>query len=159
MSKERKFAKMYDTYADDIFRYLLVHVHDQHLAEDLTADAFTKAWKSIDTFDFEQPRPWLYTIARNVMNDHWRKKQPILEDTLDEQVSSENVEEKVDRTLARERVTKAVSGLPEMMRSVVTLRFLLHYSAKRTADSLEMSEANVRVIQHRALKKLREELL
>ncbi|MCA9327786.1 sigma-70 family RNA polymerase sigma factor, partial [Candidatus Saccharibacteria bacterium] len=103
MSKERKFGKMYDTYSDDTYRYLFVHVHDQHLAEDLTADAFTKAWKSIDRFDFKQPRPWLYTIARNVLNDHWRRKQPVLEDTIDEQVSSENVEEQVERNLARER--------------------------------------------------------
>lgn len=159
MSKERKFAKMYDTYADDIYRYLFVHVHDQHLAEDLTADAFTKAWKSIDTFDFKQPRPWLYTIARNILNDHWRKKQPIFEDTLDEQVSTENIEEKAERNFARERVVQAVSGLPEMMRTVVTLRFLMHYSARKTADSLDLTEANVRVLQHRALRKLREELL
>ncbi len=158
MTNERKFAKMYDTYADDIFRYLLVHVHDTHTAEDLTADTFMKGWKAIDTFDFAQPRPWLYTIARNVLNDHWRKKQPVLEDTLEEQESDENIEEVVEKTLVRERVVKAVSSLPEMMRSVVTLRFLLQYSARKTANSLGMTEVNVRVLQHRALKKLKGEL-
>jgi RNA polymerase sigma-70 factor (ECF subfamily) len=158
MTIERKFAKMYDTYADDIFRYLLVHVHDKHTAEDLTADTFMKGWKAIDKFDFAQPRPWLYTIARNVLNDHWRKKQPILVDEPEEQVSDVNVEEIVEKVLVRERVVNAVSSLPEMMRSVVTLRFLLQYSARKTADSLGMTEVNVRVLQHRALKKLKGEL-
>lgn len=159
MSNERRFAKMYDLYADDIFRYVLVRVHDQHTAEDITADTFTKAWKAVETFDFAQPRPWLYTIARNTLNDHWRKKHPIPDDFEEEPVSDADIAEATDKALEQERVRKAVGSLPDLMSSVVTLRFMLHYSAQKTADSLGISEANVRVVQHRALKKLKEKLL
>jgi RNA polymerase sigma-70 factor (ECF subfamily) len=146
---------MYNTYADDIYRYLLVHVRDQQLAEDLTADTFVKAWTRLETFDFKQPRPWLYTIAKNTMMDHWRKKQP---DALgDEELESdaEPLEVLVDKKMSADAVKAALAHLPQDMRSIVTLRFMLGYSAKKTAESLGTTEGNVRVIQFRALKKLK----
>jgi len=147
---------MYNSYADDIFRYLLVNLHDQELAEDLTADTFMKAWTHLERFDFKQPRPWLYKIAKNTMTDHWRKKRPVaLED--EEIVSdAERIEDKLDKQMSAETVKAALAKLPEEMRSVVTLRFVLGYSARKTADSLSISEGNVRVIQYRALKKMKE---
>lgn len=145
---------MYDTYADDIFRYLFVHVRDRELAEDMTADTFTRAWKSIDKFDFSQPRPWLYKIARNILTDHWRRKKT---EAMGDQetVSDVDITQEVERRLDKQRVRGALNQLPEPMKSVVTLRFLSGYSAKQTADSLGLSEANVRVIQYRALKRLK----
>lgn len=147
---------MYNTYADDIFKYLIVHVQDQKLAEDLTADTFMKAWTNLDKFDFKQPRPWLYKIAKNTMTDHWRKKHT---DLLDEDIelvsTADSVEDQVDKQLSKEVIQKALHNLPEEMRSVVTLRFMLGYSARKTAESLGTTEGNVRVIQHRALKRLK----
>lgn len=146
---------MYNDYADDIFRYLLVNVKDKELAEDLTADTFTKAWLQIDKFDFKQPRPWLYKIAKNSMTDHWRKKKT--EPFPDEEPVSDDatVEEQVEGKLAKDQVMAAVSKLPDEMKSVVSLRFMSGYSAKHTAEALGISEGNVRTIQHRALKKLK----
>ncbi len=155
LSRKRRFANMYNTYADDIYRYLLVHVRDQHLAEDLTSDTFMKAWNRLEAFDFKHPRPWLYTIARNTMMDHWRKKHP---ETLgdEEHVSdAEPIEAVLDKKLSADAVKAAVDALPQDMRSIVTMRFTLGYSAKKTAESLGTTEGNVRVIQYRALKKLK----
>ncbi len=150
---------MYNTYADDIFRYLLVRVRDRQLAEDLTADSFMKAWLRLDSFDFKQTRPWLYKIAKNTMTDHWRKKQPLLIEKEVEVVSgAESLEEQVDKQLSAERIQTALATLPKEMRSVVTLRFILGHSARKTGESLGLSEGNVRVIQYRALKKLKEVL-
>lgn len=146
---------MYDLYADDIFRYLFVHVRDKEVAEDLTADTFMKAWKSISTFDFKQPRPWLYKIARNLLTDHWRKKKPFALDENIEIVSEENLEANLDKKLTQEQVQAAISKLPPKMQSVVAMRFILRYSARKTADSLQITEGSVRVIQYRALQKMK----
>ena len=147
---------MYTTYADDIFRFLLAHVRDIHTAEDLTADTFVKAWKNIDKFDGKQPRAWLYKIAGNNLTDHWRRKPqlPLDEsiDIVDERPSSEEV---LDKKITAGHVADSVAQLPKDMRSVVTLRFMQGYSAKQTAEALGISEANVRVVQYRALKKLK----
>lgn len=150
---------MYNTYADDIYRYIFVHVRDVDVAEDLTADTFTNAWKNIEKFDGKQPRPWLYTIARNRLNDHWRKKPMIPLDEDIEIVSEiEATEVVLDRKTEQKRIIKALGSLPRDMKSVVTLRFLQGYSVKETGAALELSESNVRVIQYRALKKLKDKL-
>ncbi len=147
---------MYNTYADDIYRYLFSYVHNSALAEDLTAETFTKAWANIDNFDFKQPRPWLYKIAKNTLTDYFRKKQPL---PLDEDIeiidNKQSVEDYVDNQLSQKRIATAMTKLPDDMKSVVSMRFLLGYSVKKTASSLELTEANVRVLQYRALKKLR----
>lgn len=149
---------MYNSYVDDIFRYLLVNVRDRQLAEDLTADTFTKAWTQIDKFDFKQPRPWLYKIAKNTMTDYWRKKKPEPMPEEESVSDRDSIEDEVNKRIMGDKVVEAVSHLPEDMRSVVSLRFMSGYSAKQTAQSLGLSEANVRVIQYRALKKLKMEM-
>jgi len=152
---------MYNEFADDIYRWLLVHVRDVELAEDLTADTFLKAWKQFDTFDRKHPRGWLYAIARNNLTDYWRKKKPLALDESVEIVDEDTPtnEEVLDFKIEAKRAAKAIVHLPDDMKSVVTLRFMQGYSVKQTAESLGMSEANVRVIQYRSLKRLRKELL
>lgn len=66
---------MYNTYADEIYRYCLSHSSDSDLSEDIVSETFMKAWKHFDTFDNKHPRAWLYTIAKNLFRDHWRKNQ------------------------------------------------------------------------------------
>lgn len=146
---------MYNQYADDIYRFLLVHVRDVALAEDLTADTFLKAWKQIDRFDFKHPRGWLYAIARNNLTDHWRRKRPEpLGEVADLSSDDPELWETVDKRLEVRRMVSALAKLPEDMKSVVTLRFLQGYSVRETAEALGLTEANVRVVQYRALKKL-----
>lgn len=150
---------MYNEYADDIFRFVFVHVRDTQVAEDITADTFLKAWNKIDTFDWRHGRAWLYTIARNNLADHWRKNKPL---PLDEEIEIADDKpaqsEILDKKLDFKRAAKALAKLPEEMKSVVTLRFLQGYSVRETAQALDISESNVRVVQYRALKKLRKVL-
>lgn len=156
MLKKRRFAKLYDQYADDIYKFLFVHVRDVELAEDLTADTFLKAWKQLEKFDWKHPRGWLYAIARNNLTDYWRKKRP---EPLDESIEIPDdktpISEILDKKMELKRAIQAMSKLPEEMKSVVHLRFMQGYSVRDTAEALDMSEANVRVVQYRALKKLR----
>lgn len=155
MRKKRKFEKMYKAYTDEIFRFFLANTRETELSEDLTADTFAKAWDKIDSFDGKYERAWLYRIAKNRLVDHWRKKKPVPLDEdieiVDERDSHEAV---LDAQFESDRIHSAMGGLPHVMRSVVTLRFIEGYSAKQTADALNISESNVRVLQHRALKKL-----
>lgn len=151
---------MYDKYADDIFRYLLVRTKDRELAEDLTAEAFTRAWSNIDRFDYKHSRGWLYKIAQNLLTDHWRKKKSLPLEHEDTIVSdSDSLEELTEKQLNNERLQAAVSKLPIDMQSVITMRFILGYSAKKTGESLGIEEGNVRVIQYRALRKLKKVLI
>lgn len=150
---------MYNTYADDIYRFLFVHVRDIEIAEDLTADTFTKAWKHIETYDFKHPRGWLYAIARNTLTDYWRKKKPVpLDEAIEVVDEAPSHAEVMDKKLEKIRIAQMVAKLPNDMKSVVSLRFMQGYSVKQTAEALDFSEANVRVIQYRALKKMKKDL-
>lgn len=150
---------MYHKYADDIYRFIFVHVRDQQLAEDLTADTFTSAWKHIDTFEARHPRAWLYTIARNRITDHWRKKQTVpIEEAAEIESEAALPDEVLDSKIQAKRTIKAVMRLPQDMKSVIVLRFMQGYSVRQTAEALNLTESNVRVVQYRALKKLKKVL-
>ena len=148
---------MYQEYADEIFRYSLLHVHDDALAEDITADTFLRAWKHFDNFDHKQPRAWLYSIARNRMTDHWRKKPTVELDTelLDEDSAHDPVRF-AEKALAKDQVHAAMDKLPVKVRSVIHLRCIEGMHVKEVAVALGVSEANVRVMQHRGLRALKD---
>jgi RNA polymerase sigma-70 factor, ECF subfamily len=156
---QRKLAKMYNNYADDIYRYLYAHGGDKELAEDLMADTFMRALKNIETFDFKQPRAWLYTIARNLLRDHWKKKSTLsLNEDLEIVDESDSVEEIVEKSLRANRLKSALDKLPSKESEVIKLRFVQNLSAKEVALVLNISAENVRIIQHRALKKMKGEI-
>lgn len=154
--KRRKLAKMYEKYADDIYKYLYSYGGNKELAEDLLADTFMRAIKNINTFDFKEPRAWLYTIARNLLRDHWKKKSTL---NLDEKIeivdNSDSIEEKMDKKLSSERLKSAIATLPTKEADIINLRFIQNLSAKEVAQIVNISPENVRIIQHRALKKMK----
>lgn len=157
--QKQQFKTLYAKHADEIFRFLYMHVRDEDLAEDLAADTFTKAWQNLERFDFRHPRAWLYTIARNRLTDHWRKGKTL---PLDEDVeivdTAEPIGDRIDRAITNERLMDAIATLPEPSRSVIIQRFVLGESVRGAAEALGLTEANVRVVQYRALKKLKDVL-
>jgi len=52
-----------------------------------------------------------------------------------------------------ERVKRILAALPEHFREVLTCRFLLNLSIRDTASRMGLTEANVKVLQHRALRR------
>jgi len=131
------------------------------LSQDLTSSVFEKAWKSRDSFISGSSKAWVYRIARTTLIDYWRKKKDLSidESTTNELVSNEvSVDEALDYETMIASMQLAVDGLPKEMRQIIHLRFIQGLSSKQVAVQLNISEANVRIIQHRALRKLREKL-
>jgi RNA polymerase sigma-70 factor (ECF subfamily) len=154
------FEAVYESHAKSIYKFLFWRTQDAQLSEDLTSSTFEKAWTARDSFKGGSVQAWLYRIARNVLIDHWRRGQPAYvedSDTLQEDTRLTTAE-KLDKEQQFRALRKAVDALPDDMRLVVTMRFIEGYSCKQVAIELELSESNVRVIQYRALKKLKERL-
>lgn len=153
-----EFAAAYETHARSIYKFLYWRTRNEQVSEDLTSSVFEKAWRSRSSFRGGSVQAWLYRIARNTLIDHWRKHQdlPVEDtDTLHSQVSDMDMDEALDKSLQTERLQQAVERLPTDMCAVVRLRFMQGLSCRQTAKRLDLSEGNVRVIQYRALKKLR----
>ena len=71
------FGDLVEAHLGDVHRYLVYLTGDRTLADDLTADAFERAWKQRDRFDPRRagPRSWLLTIARSCALDHLRAER------------------------------------------------------------------------------------
>ncbi|MDP3901918.1 MAG: sigma-70 family RNA polymerase sigma factor [bacterium] len=154
------FGELYHHYSPAIYRFVLLKVNQRQMAEDLTHDVFTNAWQSIGRYT-HQGFPfssWLYQIARNRVIDHYRthKKQTSI-DLLDEDVLKEHgLEEiKLDNSLDVKRVRKAITELSSEQQDVVLMRFMEDMSHQEIAAALDKSEGAVRLLQHRAINKLK----
>lgn len=156
---KKQIAKLYNAYAQDIFRYLYTHTGDKQIAEDLLSDTFLRAINAVDNFDFKQPRAWLYTIARNLLRDFWKRKTTTnLNEDLEIVDQSESLEELFDKTIESINLKKAVHSLLPREKEIITLRFIQNLSSKEVAKILQTTPENVRIIQYRALKKMRKGL-
>ena len=64
-------------YEPEIHGYLVNHLGDVHLAEDLLQDTFLKAMRQGESFcSIENPRAWLFQVARNALIDQGRRFKP-----------------------------------------------------------------------------------
>jgi RNA polymerase sigma-70 factor, ECF subfamily len=152
------FEAVYQAHAQSIYRFLFWRTRDNELSEDLTSNVFEKAWRARSSFHGGSVKAWLYRIARNTLTDHWRKKRELFiadTDELDASATDDHLDEALDQAAAVQELQKALAKLPDDMRAVVTLRFISGMPCKAVAEQLRLSESNVRVIQYRALRKLR----
>ncbi len=155
------FGKLYDHYQPKIYRFVLVKVSYREEAEDITHQIFLKAWTGMGSYrDFGFPfGSWLYRIARNQIIDYYRAKKPdvSIERTELEEIGIDySLHGSVAEKMEIERVKKAVGKLKPEYQDVIMLRFVEDVSIRDTALALEKSEGAVKLLQHRAIKELKE---
>ena len=157
--------RIYDAHAASLYRFIYSKVGNRHDAEDLTAQVFMKAAQSLDpTQDEQRQLAWLYQVARTTIADHWRVyyKGPAV--SLDELQEVHGFQDQAEDTafhpaadegddFATRKVAAILDRLPENYRQVLAYRFLRGYSLKETAEAMQISEGNVKVLQHRAIQK------
>ena len=155
-----EFENFYEAYYTKILIFIHKRVSDYYEAEELTGDVFLSFYSSIDSYDKNKSSvaTWLYTITANRLKNYYRdKKDHISLETLDTQVISQikMPEEIVTQTFREEALRKSLNQLSFREREVLLERF---YYQKRSAEigkRLGLSPGNVRMIQKRALEKLR----
>lgn len=154
--KTEEYGTVYDLLIDHIYQFIFWKVKSSHEAEDLTEDVFKKAWLNLHEYKAKNFCGYIFTIARNTVIDHYRKTK--------EKVSLEGVtlvdetDGPFDRYIKGERkeiVHEALSRLPKLYRQVVVLRFMQDLDVSEVASIIGKSQISVRVIQFRALRKLK----
>lgn len=160
------FIKVYDEYAEDIYRFIYFKVGKEVEAQDLSSLVFLKAWHHIQAntlVDSKTLRALVYKIARNAVIDHYREGRAKLELSLDDENNpieiiddSQDLAEKLDRANNLALLKKQLPLLKEEYREVIILRFVSDLSLEEIADVTAKSRGNVRVILHRALAALKE---
>lgn len=161
----QSFGLIYDAFADKIFRYITIKIQDSFEAEDILQEVFVKAWQGLPKFKADNGNfsAWLYRIATNCINDLFRKKyrRPDAVE-LDEAMhvaGQENIEHDLQDQMDRDVLHAHLEALPDKYREVLELRFVHDLTIEETAHALKKSNVTVRVLQFRALDKLRVRVL
>jgi len=154
--RRQEFTEFYTSAKDDCLRIVLVSVGDRPLAEDLVAEAFTRAWMSWRTVrDHPSPRAWVVRTALNVHVSWWRRRRrEVLADG-----ASVPPPPAADRPAGLDEVlVRAIRSLPLRQREVITLRVFFDLDTEATATTLGISPGTVGVHLHRALAALRAQI-
>lgn len=161
---ERAFAQLMDRYKRPVYHMILKMVRNVDDAEDLTIEAFAKAFKNLHRFKKDYTfSTWLFRIATNNSIDFIRKKR--LEttslDTSFQDESGENVsmdvpdknldpQERAIKAQKKELVQMFVTKLPAKYQRLVRLRYFKELSYEEIAKELEAPLGTIKAQLHRA---------
>ncbi|TMU86712.1 RNA polymerase sigma factor SigX [Bacillus sp. BHET2] len=161
------FEKLYSTYHQDVFQFLIYMVRNKQLAEDLVQDVYIRVLKSHEHFEGKSSeKTWLFSIAKNVAIDHFRKQKNWKNRIMDkfdwnrnEVMDVEALPEEI--AVANEEIQVLYDCLKYCStdyRMVIIMRYLQELSIIETSEVLGWSESKVKTTQHRAIKWLRIEM-
>jgi len=161
---EGAVAELYSAYFPRVYRYMLARTGNVGDAEDLTEEVFIRVLDALGRFEWRQApfSAWLFRIAHNAIVSHQRRdgargRQAPLSPRLS--MRAQGPEEMVEARMMLDEVMRATENLPDAQRQVIALRFGADLSVAETARALGKGEGNVKVIQHKAIAKLRELLV
>lgn len=154
---------LYESYSDDVYRYLLFLLRNKEVAEDLTHDTFLKVHSSLHQFNQQSSlRTWLLKIARNTAIDYIRRTKRVhflafgkRSEPITTETPELNALQKADVRL----LYKALGELKKDYQEVLILRKIQELSIRETSEILGWSEDKVKAKSARALSKLRETFL
>jgi RNA polymerase sigma-70 factor, ECF subfamily len=159
------FGDLYRLYHAPLLQYVNARVTQRQEAEDLTNAIFEKAFAAIGRY---RPSPaqfstWLYTIARNALIDHYRKRRlPVEPDADHELLQATDPQGGPEEQLVADELRKllydAILELTDDQRQVVGCRFFFNLSVHEVAQMLGKTEGAVKALQFRALERLHRRL-
>lgn len=152
------FDRLYDIYAQSIFRYIYHRVGDREMAEDLTGEAFLRLMENIGNYRIGAQDQkaifsgWFFRIAHNLMIDHLRRQSKHTDMVVETHPSPDDSPTRVmEQTLAENRLHAALAQLTQDQQDVIILRFFEELSNAEVADMLGRTEGAIKALQHRAL--------
>jgi len=152
-----EFQEVYETYFQDVYKYLLVLSGDPVVAEEITQETFFKALKSIDRFQGQcRLYVWLCQIAKNTYFTYLKKTgRQRVEGAC---AAGEAPEERLLRKEAVFEIHRALHNLREPYKEVFSLRVFGELPFGQIGALFGKTENWARVTYHRARLKIKEEM-
>lgn len=163
---EAAFGVLYDQLYNKLYGYTYKKTFDQHSAADITSNTFVKMIQNLPKFTWVNESAfygWVFRICSAEVSNYFKKQNKYClnseyfdDDTCDlfEDIKQSTTAERIDKDLDKIRLHKALSGLKDHEQEIVEMHYLAGMSHREIAQIKEMREGNVRVIAHRAVKKL-----
>jgi len=153
------FGELYEKYFDRIFKFIYRQTDDEDLAADLCSQTFLNALRNVGRYEFRgYPfSAWLYKVASNEVNKHYRKQKTekvfsIEEIRIKELIDQAHVEWD-EEVIAR--LMNYLKELPTEMLEVLELRFYEDKDFREIAFILDITESGAKMRTYRALDRLR----
>ena len=154
-----RFSELYEANFERVYAYVVRRVRDRDEAQDLTADVFHLALKSLPRFEWRGVpfAAWLFRIASNEIADRSKSvaKRRAHENLFHESDAGVEDASIVDDAERRGRLFKLVERLPRDQSRVIIMRFTEDKSIREIATALGRSEGSVKQLQFRAIQNLR----
>jgi RNA polymerase sigma-70 factor (ECF subfamily) len=163
---KEKFISIYNKLSDSVFRYCIFRISDRDVALDITQETFTKYWDTLSAGEkINSDRALIFTIARNLIIDHYRKHKSCSLESLSETEDGENIEEftliednqkcEIElETEARFLISK-IKELPKSYQQIIYLRYVEDMKPDEIAKILGISVGAVSVRIHRGIEGLK----
>lgn len=148
------FQELYETYAGDVYRFVLWLANDRFEAEDISSETFVRAWAHKTTIRTETLKAYLLAIARNVYLERQRqgKRHVALEDVYAD--PSPEPDQQIDAQRRLQDVHRFLQTVSEIDRAAFVLRVQHELSYAEIARVLALSVTAVKVKVHRVRQKL-----
>lgn len=148
------FNQLYETYAEDVFRFAYWLSGNRHWADDITSGTFVRAWVHFRPIRTETLKAYLFTIARNYFLGQMRKENRIID--LDEGLPDPDLVPDIKVEILDEihKTRVYLQTLPECDRTAFILRVQHDVPYAEIARVLKISEPSARGQVHRTRKKL-----
>ena len=156
------FLPIYDEFYHPVKIFIAAMVKDEWLADDLVQETFLKVQKNIHTLkDSSKIKPWIFSIARNVSRDYFRKSNPTpIDENQGEQGGGDFQTPVVQIELEQHQMSQCVEDkinlLPESQKEIIILSDTMELSHQEIAEILGITVGNVKVRLHRSRKSMKE---
>ena len=162
---DRAFEDLYRAHLRDVYSYSYYRIGNHHDAEDLTEQTFLQAYRHFERAQRESDgrplRPWLIRIAHNLASNYHRdraRKPSAALDHIEPPVHPHGTERVAEGREELRQVMEGLTQLPEDRREALIMRFALDMSNREIARALGRSDGATKVLIHRSIKQLEEEL-
>jgi RNA polymerase sigma-70 factor (ECF subfamily) len=162
---DRAFEDFYRDHLRDVYSYAYYRVGNHHDAEDLTEQAFLQAYRHFGRARRESDgrplRPWVIRIAHNLASNYYRDRSRRPQTTLenaDPIATRHDTEAIAEGREELRQVMAHLEHLPDDRREALIMRFALGMDNREIARALGRSDGATKVLIHRAIKQLQEEM-
>jgi RNA polymerase sigma-70 factor (ECF subfamily) len=155
---EQSMTRLITIHKALIFTVALRMTNDHEASKDITQETFIKVFMNIRKVkSAEHFKPWVCTIARNLVRDYFRKVK------RNRTISFENIKDfhgqsNIEVSKRRLIIQDALARLTEKDRMLLTLAYYQGMSHGEIAQVMKMDASNVKISIHRARKRLRRKL-
>ena len=163
-TRREGFAVLVRQYSEPLYWKVRRIVLQREAANDVLQNAFLKIWNNLDTFQGKSAlSTWLYRIAINEALDFVRRQKNVNSATVsteDEPGVAARLmgDDYFDGDEAQARLQEAVARLPEVQRTVFTLKYFDELKYSEISKILDTSEGALKASYHLAVKKITEYL-